>query len=271
MHSRLSSRLVFGLSVGRWRTYVTTRGFSDKQPAHITAIKEDGEDEDECKPFVYPSETARTITRTRTALENRGRSLKITWADGESAAYNAAWLRHNCQCPLCVTSSNQKAVDPTLLDPYTTVYTVGNPCGTCMCVYVHASCNLAVFTASIASATIRKCKLCREGRSELQTCLYLSKKKHQCRPIVLHVLNLMQHCSFAGGVVKLTWSCGHQGYINENWLRHCQQSRQEAVKGDLSRPPPAVNITSSIWHATFISSSYMVLLCACDCRPAFQD
>ena len=55
-------------------------------------------------------------------VEKEGRILKITWADGETAAFHAVWLRHNCQCQSCITSSNQKAIDPAILHPNTIVY-----------------------------------------------------------------------------------------------------------------------------------------------------
>ena len=62
-----------------------------------------------------------TLRSLRYGIENEGRILKVTWANGETAAFLAVWLRHNCQCPSCVTSSNQKTIDPAILDPSTTV------------------------------------------------------------------------------------------------------------------------------------------------------
>ena len=43
--------------------------------------------------------------------------MTITWADGETAAFHAVWLRHNCQCPSCNTTSNQKTIYPSMLNP----------------------------------------------------------------------------------------------------------------------------------------------------------
>ena len=54
-------------------------------------------------------------------VEDEGRTMRITWANGETAAYSAVWLRHNCQCSSCLSSSGQKSLDPTILDPRTTV------------------------------------------------------------------------------------------------------------------------------------------------------
>lgn len=48
---------------------------------------------------------------------NNGGMMKFTWANGESAAFHAVWLRHNCQCPSCLPSSNQKSINPSVLDP----------------------------------------------------------------------------------------------------------------------------------------------------------
>ena len=47
--------------------------------------------------------------------------MKVMWPDGGSAAFHAVWLRHNCQCPICVAASNQKAINPSDLDPHMTV------------------------------------------------------------------------------------------------------------------------------------------------------
>ena len=62
-----------------------------------------------------------TSSSLKYGIENEGKSLKVTWADGETAAFHAVWLRHNCQCPSCVTSSSQKVIDPSILNPNTTV------------------------------------------------------------------------------------------------------------------------------------------------------
>ena len=37
-----------------------------------------------------------------------GRKLRVSWADGRESSYHAVWLRHNCQCPNCTSSSNQR-------------------------------------------------------------------------------------------------------------------------------------------------------------------
>lgn len=58
---------------------------------------------------------------TELEIKNEGRTVRIKWGGGVTVAFSAVWLRHNCQCPVCVTSSNQKAVDPATLDPTMTV------------------------------------------------------------------------------------------------------------------------------------------------------
>ena len=60
-------------------------------------------------------------TSLRCETENDGKTMKVTWADGESAAFHAVWLRHNCQCPSCATSNNMRAIKPSILDPRMTV------------------------------------------------------------------------------------------------------------------------------------------------------
>ena len=54
-------------------------------------------------------------------------------------------------------------------------------------------------------------------------------------------------------MVKLTWSCGHSGYIPEDWLKNYKHSKPDELKGDLSRPSLAVSsMKSSIWHDVII-------------------
>ena len=51
----------------------------------------------------------------------KGKIMKVRWEDGSTAVFHAVWLRHNCQCSSCTTSSNQKTIDPASLDPHMTV------------------------------------------------------------------------------------------------------------------------------------------------------
>ena len=53
-------------------------------------------------------------------VENEGKTMKVTWADGGSTAFHAVWLRHNCQCPNCV-SIQLKTIRASTLDPHVTV------------------------------------------------------------------------------------------------------------------------------------------------------
>ena len=39
-----------------------------------------------------------------------GKKLRLSWADGHESSYHAVWLRHNCRCPACTTSINQKTI-----------------------------------------------------------------------------------------------------------------------------------------------------------------
>ena len=48
---------------------------------------------------------------------NNGKIVRFTWANGDTAAFHAVWLRHNCQCSSCTTSNNQRAINPSVLDP----------------------------------------------------------------------------------------------------------------------------------------------------------
>lgn len=74
-------------------------------------------------PKTWTRSKVETSSSLKHGIENEGKILKVTWADGETAVFHAVWLRHNCQCSSCVTSSNQKAIDPSILHPNTSVTT----------------------------------------------------------------------------------------------------------------------------------------------------
>ena len=51
-----------------------------------------------------------------------GRTITAEWSSGRPpSTFHSTWLRHNCQCSVCVTSSGQKSTASTDLDPSTTV------------------------------------------------------------------------------------------------------------------------------------------------------
>jgi len=51
-----------------------------------------------------------------------GKEIQADWGPGRPpSTFHAAWLRRNCQCPLCVTTSGQRAFKSTDLDPSTTI------------------------------------------------------------------------------------------------------------------------------------------------------
>ena len=102
-NSRLLSSLTFNLS--RKTCFVSSR-----KPATFTPEKL-------CvQPGLLLRSTYATDCLSYEMLDN-GRKVKFTWANGETAAFHAVWLRHNCQCPSCETSSNQKAINPSVVDP----------------------------------------------------------------------------------------------------------------------------------------------------------
>ena len=65
-------------------------------------------------------------------ISPRGKEIKADWGPGRPpSTFHAAWLRRNCQCPLCVTTSGQRAIKSTDLDPCTTITRAqakGDPC-----------------------------------------------------------------------------------------------------------------------------------------------
>ena len=52
--------------------------------------------------------TVCSITNVRVSSD--GRSLQLLTESGNSANYDVMWLRHNCQCCSCRSSSGQKMV-----------------------------------------------------------------------------------------------------------------------------------------------------------------
>ena len=57
-------------------------------------------------------------TAISTTLMDGGKVLHLSSED-KGLEMHAVWLRHNCQCPECVSSSGQKTIDPEMLDPST--------------------------------------------------------------------------------------------------------------------------------------------------------
>ena len=43
-------------------------------------------------------------------MSQDGRKLSVAWKDGHKSNFHVAWLRHNCCCSKCVSSSGQKLV-----------------------------------------------------------------------------------------------------------------------------------------------------------------
>ena len=52
-----------------------------------------------------------------------GKKLCVSWEgdDDRDPVFHGVWLRHNCQCPLCLSSSGQKTLDKVHLDPKLTI------------------------------------------------------------------------------------------------------------------------------------------------------
>ena len=49
---------------------------------------------------------------TEVAVVSGGKRLAVTWADGETKTFHAAWLRHNCRCPACWDPTSGQKVLP---------------------------------------------------------------------------------------------------------------------------------------------------------------
>ena len=96
--SRLLSSLYTRLSAGSMS--------SDKWRIDITQ-----------RPRTLVVEAPNATDTLRYETLNNGGMMRFTWANGESAAFHAVWLRHNCHCPSCLPSSNQKSINPSVLDP----------------------------------------------------------------------------------------------------------------------------------------------------------
>ena len=106
-----------------WRT-TSSRGISlevEHHPRPLSALKTDLRN-------LVGVPTAQRVAESNAAgslkcidVDNERGMLAITWANGETADFHAVWLRHNCQCPSCITSSNQKTIYPSMLNPNVTI------------------------------------------------------------------------------------------------------------------------------------------------------
>ena len=57
------------------------------------------------------------------SVSAEGKRLQAAWdAEGSPpSTFHSVWLRHNCQCPQCLTAYNQNAVISTELDPHVAI------------------------------------------------------------------------------------------------------------------------------------------------------
>lgn len=57
----------------------------------------------------------------RITVSQGGKKLAADWGSHRESTYHSIWLRHNCQCSQCLTSSGQKATASTEQDPHITI------------------------------------------------------------------------------------------------------------------------------------------------------
>ena len=114
---RRPARLLGSLaSCRRCNLYHTSRGIQH-QPQPLGALNRSIKRNMVEAPHTAESNAAGSLKHAVNNVDNDRGILAITWADGETAAFHAVWLRHNCQCPSCITSSNQKTIYPSMLNP----------------------------------------------------------------------------------------------------------------------------------------------------------
>ena len=67
------------------------------------------------RSFLFNSTTRYHLCRSSCGVSLREvdrEGIEINWNDKQKDYYHNVWLRHNCQCPLCVAdSSGQKTVE----------------------------------------------------------------------------------------------------------------------------------------------------------------
>ena len=72
------------------------------------------------KSFSTAAASPDTATQAKLVMTDGGKRLQAVWgSDGEASPsnYHAVWLRHNCQCQICVSSYNQPVMKVDELDP----------------------------------------------------------------------------------------------------------------------------------------------------------
>ncbi len=57
-----------------------------------------------------PAHGADKFTATAVAVTANGRKVNLSWKDGHESSCHVLWLRHNCECPDCLSSSGQKVI-----------------------------------------------------------------------------------------------------------------------------------------------------------------
>lgn len=82
------------------------------------------------KALDYPHNISRISTTALLRQQNgvnvtvskEGKQLQALWNNStKQSTYHSVWLRHNCNCPQCLNSSNQNAVASYELDPKVTI------------------------------------------------------------------------------------------------------------------------------------------------------
>ena len=63
--------------------------------------------------------TSAAFPETELSVTEGGKQLRAVWSssDAGQSTYHAVWLRHNCQCPRCVSDYRQLLIQAHELDP----------------------------------------------------------------------------------------------------------------------------------------------------------
>ena len=62
-----------------------------------------------------------TTTQAKLVVTEGGNRLQAVWSSDSGATpsnYHAVWLRHNCQCPTCISPYNQLQIETHQLHPH---------------------------------------------------------------------------------------------------------------------------------------------------------
>ena len=122
-----------------------------------------------------------TTTQAKLVVTEGGNRLQAVWSSDSGATpsnYHAVWLRHNCQCPTCLSEYNQQLVEAHELDPHVKISDVKLLSGL-LCTLTHITPLLAMTrkivycTRSNEPAEWNQCVLVTHSYRDMCVCVFI--------------------------------------------------------------------------------------------------